>query len=117
MGVSRGCEQVQRLRAEVVEAGEAAEQLQAAKATLVNEKLKLAHALQRSTGALAGALCRSASPLSSVLWLTVPFGSRHSSWGQGCSQPGSREPSRRPGFLFRYHNTVIWCRICIEQLW
>ncbi|KAK9918949.1 hypothetical protein WJX75_008258 [Coccomyxa subellipsoidea] len=45
---------VQRLRTEVVEAGEAAEQLQAAKATLVKEKLNLAHALQRSTAALAG---------------------------------------------------------------
>ena len=52
---------MQRLRTEVVEAGEAAEQLQAAKATLVKEKLNLAHALQRSTAALAGVLCRRAS--------------------------------------------------------
>ncbi|EIE21839.1 hypothetical protein COCSUDRAFT_42877 [Coccomyxa subellipsoidea C-169] len=45
---------VQRLRAEVVAAGELAEQLQASKATLVHEKLNLAHALQRSTQALTG---------------------------------------------------------------
>ncbi len=47
-------DQVQRLRTEVVEAAEAVEQLQAAKAALVNEKLVLAQALQCSTAALAG---------------------------------------------------------------
>ncbi|BDA47058.1 hypothetical protein COCOBI_09-5130 [Coccomyxa sp. Obi] len=50
----QGIAWVQRLRAEVVEAAEAVEQLQAAKAALVNEKLVLAQALQRSTAALAG---------------------------------------------------------------
>ncbi|CAL8471673.1 g11215 [Coccomyxa elongata] len=44
---------VQRLRTEVVEAAEAVEQLQAAKAALVHEKLVLAQALHRSTAALA----------------------------------------------------------------
>ena len=60
---------MQRLRTEVVEAAEAMEQLQAAKSALVNEKLVLAQALQRSTAALAGVYssCTQPHPRDSIL--------------------------------------------------
>ena len=48
--------QVQRLRAEAVEAAEAMRQAQAANAELVAGQLRLASALQASTAALAGGM-------------------------------------------------------------